>query len=47
MQVTIQSIDRYIYNLDKDLFDIHMRVFHPGVGGTGGRKGCSLIVMKI
>ena len=45
MQVTIQSED--IYNLDKDLFDIHTRAHLPGVGVEGGRKGCSLIRMKI
>ena len=45
MQVTIQSED--IYNLDKDLFDIHTRARLPGVGVEGGRKGSSLIRMKI
>ena len=45
MQVTIQSED--IYNLDKDLFDIPMRARLPGAGVEGGRKGSSLIRMKI
>ena len=45
MQVTIQSED--IYNLDKDLFEIHTRARLPEVGVKGGRKGPSLIRMKI
>ena len=36
-----------IYNLDKDLFDIHTRARLPGVGVKGERKGSGLIGVKI
>ena len=36
MHVTIQLED--IYNLDKDLFDIHTRASLPGVGVKGGGR---------